>query len=400
MTSINDSVRREGDSLDAIFDALANRHRRRLLGVVYARAPATSTRDELARRLASGEHEKPPAQVTESERQQALIDLHHIHLPKLDAVGLVDQDTDAETVSLASHPAFEDAGVQRIIEERARADQQELDSLFQALANSLRRTILDVLSHQYQQIKTETLVREVIASEEQFSESEVDAAETEARVATLCHTHLPLLDEAGLIEYDPDEQMVVYSGHPELRVPWMHSQLGSNFRASLSEKAGESDVWTLEGRETVVSCGQSLCDEAEEELFLMFTTTGLLEAGCFARIKQAAERGVNVYLGTADPVVREFVNEETPEVTLWEPQANWLNLPVEGDRVGRLVFADREAVMLGTLGAELGDGTHEERALVGEGNENSFVVMIRQMLSSRLDQLDEEGEEALARMPF
>jgi hypothetical protein len=180
----------------------------------------------------------------------------------------------------------------------------------------------------------------------------------------------------------------------------MHSHLGPGFRASLTTSSKDEDVWTLKERENIVSYGQSLCEEADEELFMMFTTTGLLESGCFTRITQAIDQGVDVYLGTCDSTVREFVLENTPEVTLWEPQENWLNLPVEDEKVGRLVFADREAILVGTLGKRDDEGVFEEQAIAGEGAENALVVLMRQMLASQLDQFDEQSDDLKSNLPF
>lgn len=132
----------------------------------------------------------------------------------------------------------------------------------------------------------------------------------------------------------------------------------------------------------------------------MFTATDLLEAGCFTRIRDAARRGVDVYLGTRDPTVREYVQEHAPEVVLWEPDTNWLDVPVAGDRVGRLLLVDREAVMLGTLSEETTDGVRGERALVGEGANDTLVTVIRQLVVPHLEPIDEETEDVASDLPF
>lgn len=132
----------------------------------------------------------------------------------------------------------------------------------------------------------------------------------------------------------------------------------------------------------------------------MFTDSDLLEAGCLTRIRDASRRGTDVYLGTCDPDIRAYVREHAPEVVLWEPATDWLDLPVEGDRVGRLLLADREAVVLGTLGKAADGDVPEEQAIVVEGPDNALVVMVRQLLGARLAEFDEAGEEAEATLPF
>lgn len=388
--------RREG--LDGIFACLANGDRRRLLGILFDRRPDSMTRRDLASQFAREENSL--ADDPDQEVRQASADLHHDHLPKLEAAGLIDRDVDRGTVAITDHLAFRDPGIVDAIGNEWEGDPESLDALFGALADGRRRTILDVLSHQFQPIHTETLAREVGADERDVAEHEVPATDVEAILVSLRHVHLPTLADAGLIEYDPDDRTVSYEGHPELRVPWMHSVLVPGFRASLTGESDPGELGTIEGREDVISYGQSLGERAEKELFCMFTHRDMLEAGCFARIMDASRRGVDVYLGTYDPTIRDYVRENVPDVVIWEPRTDWLNLPVEGNRVGRLLLADREAVMLGTLKEGPGDDLPEEKALIGEGTDNTLVVMIRQMLSNHLERIDEQAGDAEVKLPF
>lgn len=384
----NNASSEGGGSLNALFSCLASSDRRRLLGHIHDQAPASVTRDELATILAASNQNQSLEQVTDEEHQQAQTAIHHVHLPKLDTAGLIRRNFTDTTVALTNHLAYQDNGILAVITDDVSAESASRDALFRALADTRRRTILDVLSHQYHPIKLQTLAHDV-ASTQQGGPTE----DVEQVLYSLQHVHVPHLQEAGLIEYNIDEETVIYEGHPLLRVPWMHSELSPEFKVSLTDTPKDADIWTIDGREKTVSCGQSLCEEADNDLFLMFTTTGLLEAGCFSRIKQAADRGVDVYLGTADPTVQGFVSEHAPEVTLWEPQTNWLNLPVDGENVGRLVFADREAVMIGTLGEKSDAGVHEEQAIFAQGADNALVALLQQMIRSQLDVLEDQTED-------
>lgn len=382
-------------SLSTTFACLAHGGRRRLLRHLSERGSEPVSRQGLADVLAAHTNDKPPGAVTGEERQDALVALHHEHLPSLTAAGFVEPGGGDDTVALAEHPALRDSGIVEAVEGDASGSEESLDVLFRALADGRRRTILDVLSHQFGEIHVETLARELEADERDVAESEVSEADVEGALLNLHHVDLPHLSEAGLVEYDTDEQMVAYGGHPDLRVPWMHSVFESEFRSSLTGESAPSGIGELEDRERVISYGQSLCDRADEELFCMFTDTGLLEAGCLTRIRDAAqERDVDVYLGTCDPAIREYVEANAPEVVLWEPDADWLNLPVADDRVGRLLLADREAVMLGTLLEQEAGDRHGEQAIVGEGDHNTLVTMIRQLLGPRLETIGEDGEHA------
>lgn len=383
-----------------VFASLACADRRRLLGAAHERAPDSLTRRDLATLLAPVSVEKPRDPEANEAVRRAFLAVDHTHLPKLEEAGLLERYSGRGTVAATDHAAFRDEGVVDAITGGARTDDRSLDALFRALADDRRRAVLDVLSHQFGPVHAETLAREVAARERDSAESDVPGEAVERILVDLVHVRLPRLEDAGFIDYDAAAGTVAYDGHPDLRVPWMHSVLGPDFRASLTGESSVGELGTIEGREGVVSFGQSLCDRADEELFCMFTATGLLEAGCFTRIRDAARRGADVYLGTRDPTVREYIEENAPDVVLWEPETDWLDLPVEGNRVGRLLVADREAAMLGTIGEEREDGTHEERSIVGEGADNTLVVMLRQMLRPRLDRLGGRSEDVDPALPL
>lgn len=398
-----------GRSLNAIFDCLAGSDRRRILGILDEHAPDSMTQRALATRLVSTRVEQPNhADITEQDRetavQQTLLELHHTQLPKLVDVGLIEHDADRDTVRTTDHPAYADEGIIAAIDPDPEFTSDSLDRLFDALAHERRRTVLDVLSHQMGPIHTDTLVRELVATEQGIAESEVPAETADAVLTDLVHVHLLRLADAGLIEYDPDQwtdpgaQTVAYVGHPQLYVPWMHSVYHDEFRPRLTGETAPDGMGELEGREQVISFGQALCDRAEDELFLMVTGTDMLEAGCLTRLRDASHRGTDVYLGTRDPDIREYVRENAPGVVLWEPDSDWLNLPASGDRVGRLLLADREAVMLGTVN-DAGADAPDERAIVGEGDHNTMVTMISQLLGPHLEEIDVTTEAVDVRLP-
>jgi hypothetical protein len=63
-------------------------------------------------------------------------------------------------------------------------------------------------------------------------------------------------------------------------------------------------------------------------------------------------------------------------------------------------MADHEALMLGTRGEETDEGIHEKQVLIGEGAENTVVTMTREMLGSRLQQIDDQTNDIDDHLPF
>ncbi|SDK16781.1 DUF7344 domain-containing protein [Natronorubrum texcoconense] len=390
-------------SREEVFDALANSTRREIIRIIHERSSDEIPKSDLAFRLAAVTTDTPLASVSDEDHQRALLGCEHKYLPALIDAGLVVESDDG-SLATTDHWAFDDPEIEAVVTGRTNGD-ADLDALFGALADSRRRTILAVLANQYHPISTETLARDVAAREAGIAERDVSRERLETVLTSLVHVHLPRLNDADLVGYDSETSSVSYEGHPELRVEWLGDE-SDRVESATESTSGESvsdssdDVRTLRGRESIVTAGQSLCERAEDELFMMFTTTGLLEEGCFRRVEDAIDRGVDVYVGSRDPRVREIVRDRAPEAVLWEPQQNWLDLPPNGESVGRLVFADREAVLLGTLGTPAADGEYDETALLGEGADNGFVVLMRQLLGSRLDQLDVPIETGQSEIPL
>ncbi|MXV64365.1 hypothetical protein GS429_20300 [Natronorubrum sp. JWXQ-INN-674] len=392
-------------SRDEIFDVLADDKRREILRIVRERSPTGITKTDLAYELAAVTADKSLVAVTDDEHRRALVECQHRSLPALIDANFL-EETDGDRVATTDHWLFDDAELTVAINGQTNEFGTDLDALFEALSDSRRRTVLAVLANQYHPISTETLARDVAAREAGTTEREIGQDDLERVLASLVHVHLPVLTDAELVGHDAETDNVSYEGHPALRVSWLETESEAE---SETETETESDgdqsatgssaadstseaVRTLHGREQIVTTGQSLCERAENELFMMFATTGLLEEGCFRRIEDALDRGVDVYVGSRDPRVREIVRERTPEVVVWEPELDWHNLPPNGASVGRLVFADRNAVLLGTLGTAADDSEYAETAILGEGIDTGLVGLMRQLIGARLDNLDLQSE--------
>ncbi|ELY93896.1 hypothetical protein C483_04434 [Natrialba hulunbeirensis JCM 10989] len=406
--------------LASLFSALAREPRRHLLGVLYEHDSASLSLTDCATRIASREAGLPRPNVSDDTVEQTLVSLYHVHLPVLADAGLIEYDIadagDHSDIALTSHRAYRDSAIIDVIESSETARDSSLDALFDALSDPRRRRVLACLNHSFQAIHLETLARDVVRKELIEAETAAEAkteVETEAEAETetepdgdtdtilkhLRHTHIPSLSEAGLIDFDPETETAAYNGHPNLCVSWLHSVLNQDFRTHLSTDPPVTDwpltidlptsstVQVIDGRDGIVAYSQSLLERAEEELFSVFTSPRLLESGCFARVMDASRRGVDVYLGTTDPVVRELVRENAPAISLWEPTDEWLTLSVQDETVGRLLFADRESLVFGTLREQRDDHRYAETALVGDR------PAAEQLLGPHLDRIDQKVQD-------
>lgn len=91
---------------DDVLAALAHRHRRIVLSVL-AEHEGTMTRADLATEAIDREHDVPDEGQPTLTASELLVQLHHVHLPKLHQAGLVSYDAAEGTASYEGHPTLE-----------------------------------------------------------------------------------------------------------------------------------------------------------------------------------------------------------------------------------------------------------------------------------------------------
>jgi hypothetical protein len=85
----------------ALYKILGSRKRRLVLEYLL-KNPGPTSLDELTRWVTAAEHETLPEAVTIGQRNEVLVRLVHVHLPKLVGYGLVEWDRTTDEVSLVT----------------------------------------------------------------------------------------------------------------------------------------------------------------------------------------------------------------------------------------------------------------------------------------------------------
>jgi hypothetical protein len=122
MTQSTDTDSTEDRSLNALFDCQASSVRRRRLWILFERARHSVTRRDLDTYLVPGAHSDAGERDSDTDAQQALVALHHVHPPKFEVAGLIERNTDREMVAITDHPAFDDDGIISAIDPDSDAD--------------------------------------------------------------------------------------------------------------------------------------------------------------------------------------------------------------------------------------------------------------------------------------
>ncbi|SEW22287.1 DUF7344 domain-containing protein [Natrinema salifodinae] len=370
---------------------------------------------ELATEVAATERGCPI--VPDNHCERIHVSLVHAHVPRLVDVGVLTQHTDGSetTVALAAHPMLSTDWVRTLLSdptgEAFPADETTLDRTLETLREPRRRTICAALASRREAVPIDDLAAAIVSREDG------DEPARETVVTSLVHKHLPALADVGLVDYDAGADRVeLATDAPQWEADWLvdgplaeAADLGSDSRdprrdpdapepqLHAATNGGSADArvdtcWTITERDEIVAREREIVDGAAEELFVTVPHAGTVRQACLERWRDAADRGVDVYVGSCSPRVRDTVRSAVPGATVCEPQFDWLNAPIEGDHHGRVVFADRESAMVVTIDESDADEDPRVGAITGDGRENALVSLVREHLGRRLDRITTSGD--------
>lgn len=189
-----------------VLRALADRHRRLVLGIVLERrAPVSEA--ALARAVAARE----PAESPDRARTR----VHHADLPKLCSVGLVGWDPREGLVVCDDDPIYDDPAFRWLLDGPTGFEPGEVDANLELLASDGCLDALSVLEARGRLDVTELAAR-IVASKDGGGDR--DGAATRRTFLDLVHNHLPRLAEAGVVEIRGDGTEAIYTGNRFLEV--------------------------------------------------------------------------------------------------------------------------------------------------------------------------------------
>lgn len=173
--------------------------RHRILSVLFERGTVPTA--ELADAIASS--------TTRSERTSAA--LWHLHVPALEAAGLISVDRASGSVSLCSHPDVRDGPLSaRLL---GLVDEGVWTAVGAIHDDPWRTEVFAFLAESGPSSTLAALTRRVAQSFERRVDDAVTTGTPGGPVSSaLHHVHLPRLSAVGLLSYDGDSGAVAYAG--------------------------------------------------------------------------------------------------------------------------------------------------------------------------------------------
>lgn len=189
----------------AVLRSLTSWTRRRTLTVLSDRSTPLTERS-LAVRVSTAADTR-----STDDMHATLMNLLHVHLPVLADAGLIKRDTEAGSVAVADHPAFDDPFIQHLLETDA-----VVDDVVDCLIHEHRQLVLETLATTDGPVALSELAHEIATRETAHG----PGGSTEEMRISLYHIHLPKLAEAGLIEFDREHDVVRSQDRPECIDAW------------------------------------------------------------------------------------------------------------------------------------------------------------------------------------
>lgn len=194
--AITDSLSRS--SLDStVGDVVSDPRRLEILALLDARE-GTMSLPELVAALGADER-NAVGESDASTRRMCQVELVHDHLPRLADHGAIEWDRERGLVGLAPAASSAAQTLSAALEEHS---VREVGMVLETTRHPVRAGVLETLESMDTPCSLETLATTLV------ERNDVEPTEP-SRVATeLHHVHLPLLDERGVLEYDPSSLTV------------------------------------------------------------------------------------------------------------------------------------------------------------------------------------------------
>jgi sugar-specific transcriptional regulator TrmB len=139
-------------------------------------------------------------------------------------------------------------------------------------------------------------------------------------------------------------------------------------------------IWAIETHENVTDRTLKLVEEATDELVVAVCSEQVVDEELIERLRAASDRGVSVVVGTCDESVRDTLDSELPDAHTFDSAFVRGICGADGATVGRVVMADRSAVLVSTVIGERLPGVPDEKAVWSNGYDHGFGVFVRQVL--------------------
>jgi len=153
---------------------------------------------------------------------------------------------------------------------------------------------------------------------------------------------------------------------------------------SPNRTTGAGEVWTMEGEAAVSERLASLVANADDEVLFAVAAEALLGPDLVDALTDAADRGVDVVIGSPDGGIRGRLREAAPDADVVETWTWWESHPIEAGAVTSVCMVDGDALLVSADAATELPGVRKHRAIWTDSAEAPVVGLMRPLLSTAI----------------
>jgi DNA-binding transcriptional ArsR family regulator len=124
---------------------------------------------------------------------------------------------------------YREPNVQRLNRVQTDGGKPSLDTVFQILSNRRRRFVLHFLTEVDDSVGREELARRIATWEQNQDIGDVPSDEVARVTVSLDHSHLPRLEDSGIVSYDREEREVTTTAAIERFLPYLDLARSEDF---------------------------------------------------------------------------------------------------------------------------------------------------------------------------
>ncbi|NGM68991.1 TrmB family transcriptional regulator [Natronolimnobius sp. AArcel1] len=159
-----------------------------------------------------------------------------------------------------------------------------------------------------------------------------------------------------------------------------------------SSDLDERGAWAIADHDHVSDRVESFLDEATEEVYVLAADETTFDHSFVDSLASASDRGVNVFVEVSSVAAEETIREAVPTSHVRNTEFAADPAELKEKRLGRMVMADRQAVLVSGVTNSTQSDHIEETALWASGPDHGLVVGLRHLLANRLGSQPAFGE--------
>lgn len=154
------------------------------------------------------------------------------------------------------------------------------------------------------------------------------------------------------------------------------------------------EVWALAGSTAIENRTERLINNTQREVFLLIGHEATLTPGLKESLQDITNRGARVLVGTPFADLRDELHQAVSDADVFVSGIEWLQhstQPNDDVIISRLLLADKNTILVGTLKPSEHSDQLVEQAIFGQGYGNGVVTIIRRLLANGQENTDSNG---------